>query len=375
MRGLNVHLSPSTLVNASRIDRISKSFQETGLFSETHLVGTSTAGLPSHEDIGDGRTIVRIPTLDQGLSIVRKIVRTAAWYPQVYRRYRKQQLTAVNAHTVFTLPVAWALSRKTGSRLIYNPHELETGVPTMIGAKLRFARAIEARCVNKCDLVTVVNESIADWYEREFSIPRPLVVRNIPLREKSPDSLRQRLDIDADELLFVHTGHLVDGRNIPAIVNAFESLPEYVQKSVVFVGEGPMREIVRDAAVRSPHVHWLPPVPAQTVVNFIEEADVALCLIDTHSLSYRLSSPNKLFEALSAGVPPLCSDLVEARRLMREFEGEWVLREPKHELVAAITRIEREDVSAFKRQWVGLGSWVDEIAPTVNRLKEVVVPR
>jgi glycosyltransferase involved in cell wall biosynthesis len=50
-------------------------------------------------------------------------------------------------------------------------------------------------------------------------------------------------------------------------------------------------------------------VPSEEVVSWVAGADIATCLIQPTTLNHRLSTPNKLFEATTAGVPILAANL------------------------------------------------------------------
>jgi glycosyltransferase involved in cell wall biosynthesis len=65
-------------------------------------------------------------------------------------------------------------------------------------------------------------------------------------------------------------------------------------------------------------VHVLPAVSPDVLEDWVRDADVAVMPIQDSTLNHRLSTPNKLFEALAAGVPIVASDLPELRRIVME---------------------------------------------------------
>jgi glycosyltransferase involved in cell wall biosynthesis len=280
-------------------------------------------------------------------------------------------VAVIAAHNIWVLPLCWRLSRKTGASLVYNAHELETETGSMTGFKQRIAKYIESHLVTKCSVVSVVNGSIADWYECEYRIRRPVVVDNIPVIRDAEVRLREHLGITPEEMLYIHTGHLVEGRNIPLILSAFSGRPEHV----VFLGDGYLRDAVLAAAAASPNIHWVAPVSPDLVVAHVREADVGLCLIeDQRDLSDKLSSPNKLLEPLAAGVPPLCSDLVEARRRLGSLADDWILRVPSIEIESALDRIGKADVEKFRSQWPGMRQWTSEVEPLLAAYRQLAHP-
>lgn len=299
-------------------------------------------------------------------------MRALMWQPRVYLHFRRHDLAMVAAHNVWVLPLCWWLARRAGARLIYNAHELETETIAMSGAKQRVARLIERALIGRCALVSVVNDSIADWYASAYpEIARPAVVGNFPVVVDAQVGLRERLGVSDDDLLFVHTGHLVDGRHIPLILATFEESPHHV----VFLGEGPFRERVVAAGARAANIHWLAPVASELLVSHVRECDVGLCLIEEQAgLSARLSSPNKLMEALAAGIPPLCSNLVEARRLLGDAAHEWILADQPSMLRPALERLTKADCARFMASWNGVPSWDEDAADLVARVNELMAP-
>jgi glycosyltransferase involved in cell wall biosynthesis len=296
------------------------------------------------------------------------VLRAVAWQPRVFLHYRRRPIHVVACHNVWILPMCFLLARFTGAALVYNPHELETETYTMRGVKKSAAKLIESALVRRCALVSTVNEPIARWYADRYRIPTPVVVGNVPVVRDADVGLRRRLGVGPGEMLYVHTGHLARGRNIPRILEAFSRSPHHV----LFLGDGPLRADVIEAGVAHPTVHWMPPVEPDLVVAHMREADVGLCLIEEQlDLSKRLSSPNKLTEALAAHTPALCTDLVEARRVLGTLSGTWVLRDIG-ELEAALQRISHEDVADFRAHWSGVPTWTAEVQPLVEAYRRLL---
>lgn len=365
---LCLQVYPSSLVNASRMGKIGRSVQQTGLFAATHLVGVHADGQPDEEDLGDGLAVVRVRGSGRRGNLGR-VLRVLMWQPRVFRRYRHEKIALLAAHNVWVLPMCWLLARRTGARLAYNAHELETESAAMHGLKKRAAQLIESRLIRRCALVSVVNEPIADWYESTYGIERPVVVGNVPVVAEAEVGLRARLGVRDDEMLYIHTGHLVDGRNIPLILRVFSGSPHHV----VFLGDGPHRPAVEEAGALYSSIHWMAPVDPDLIVAHVREADVGLCLIERQSsLSDRLSSPNKLMEALAAGIPALCTDLVEARRQLSEHADRWILMDADGQLASAVDSITQDDCRRFRESYEGVAPWDVEVAGLTAAVRRVV---
>ncbi len=369
-QGLYLAVYPAVLDIAPRMAKIAASIQATGHFVRAQLVSVAAPGLPAQEEFSPGVQMARISGSARRGNLGRAL-RAVMWQPRVYLRFRRSNLSMVAAHNVWVLPLCSLLARRAGAHLVYNAHELETETAAITGFKQRVAKFIEGRFIRQCALISVVNEPIADWYESTYDIDRPVAVGNMPVVVEADVAFRERLGVRADEMLYVHTGHLVGGRNIPLILEAFAGSPHHV----AFLGDGPYRADVELAGRSHANIHWVPPVQPELLVAHVREADVGLCLIERQSsLSDRLSSPNKLMEALAAGIPPLCSDLVEARRLLGDDAAEWILTDPHSMVRPTIDRITKADCARFTESWSGVPGWDEDVAGVVARVDELMAP-
>ena len=341
-RALNLLLYPSDLASPGRLVKIARSLSP--LFSSTQVVGIDQGALPTDEAVAPTVHLTRIrgASLGAPLGGVRVV---GAWGARVYRRFACERVAAVSAQNLFLLPLAHALARRTGAVFAYNAHELETETVGSAGLRQRLQRAIERRYIRRADVVSVVNESIAQWYREAYPGVDPVVVTNAPTGADGVIDLRARLGIPEGALLYLHSGYLAPGRNIPLILRAFEQV---TSAHVVFVGSGALLPEVERAAASHPNIHHLPPVQPEQVLAMTRGADVALCLIESGCLSHRMSTPNKMMEAFAAGVPALCSPLAEARRYLGDQAPAWVLEDPERDLASALRHITRDDIDAFE---------------------------
>ena len=300
-----------------------------------------------------------------------------SWSRAVFRRYSHSDIRVINAHSVAVLPVCYLLSRRLGAKLIYDTHELETETSTSKGMQRWAFKVIERSLIARCDAVFVVNQSIADWYRRRYRNVRPMVVRNISDTEisGSPADLRTLLSVPADERLFIFVGSLGEGRNIPAILDAFAA-PE-VSAHVVFLSAGgKLDSLVSEFCERHSNIHRLPAVPPTEVVRYAAGCDVGLCLIQPSCLSYKLSLPNKAFEYVQAGLPFFFTDLPEIDRLLGPAFADWRVDDPAGNLTEAIRALTANAIEEARANMARLRipSWDDEATAMIAAYSALVGP-
>lgn len=346
------------------------SVARSGLFPSVVICGMAHGGLPRREDLSHGRRIDRVGGDVHGRppSVLGRIITQLSWSRAVFRQYSHSDVRVVNAHSVAVLPVCYLLSRRLEAKLIYDAHELETEVRASTGLQRLIFKVIEQLLITKCDAVFVVNQSIADWYQRRYRDVHPVVVRNISYVGDSERriNLRALLSVPADKRLFVFVGNFTEGRNIHTILDAFAH--PAVNDHIVFIGGGgEFDSLVSEYCADHENIHRLPAVPPTEVVSYAAGGDVGLCLVQPGCLSRKLSLPNKAFEYAQAGLPFLFTDLPEIARLLGPAFARWRVDDPASDLVAAITALTADALEEARTNMakVQIPSWDEEAAAMV----------
>lgn len=272
-----------------------------------------------------------------------------------------QKVTIVHSHDTTVLPTAVFLSFWKRSKLVYDAHELEsarTGISEPAG---KVVKRIESLSWPKIDYLVSVSPGILKWYATQF-LPKPSeCIFNSPALGNQAQldgpafPLRDSLGLGNDEVLFVYLGNFSLGRGIEKILDAFQS-SDRDSNHVVFIGQGPLRELIANAASESGTIHVLNPVPHSDVVAFISSADYGLVIIEPISLSYELALPNKLFEFAFAGLPVIASDNSEIRAVVSEYSLGVLVPPTKEGIIEGLDsvknypRVDKERLTALGQE-------------------------
>lgn len=376
--GLNVHIYPAPIVSESRIFRETLAVEHASLFSRIEICGTPGPGLPSSEQLSEGRTIRRVgSTPKAGGSFFSRIRYQVTWSLQAYRQYASSDLRVVNAHSVAVLPVAVLLARRTGARLIYDTHELETETSTSRGVQGRVFKIVERLLIRKSQAVFVVNDLIKEWYEHAYPGVRAISVVNSPSRTAHGVSrdLRAAFNVPAGDRVFVHVGNLVPARHIPELLEIFAARPH---DHIVFLGDGDLGSTVDEAASSHPNIHHHRSIESDSVVPTLATAEVGICLIEPSCLSYALALPNKAIEYTAAGIPFIHNDLPAVRRLLSERLSAFTVASVDVDLGTLLDDLSIETIAAGKAelQDVHLPSWDVESAKMIEEYRRLdLAPR
>jgi glycosyltransferase involved in cell wall biosynthesis len=259
------------------------------------------------------------------------------------RRAASLRPDVVHAHDAAMLLPGLLAARRSGAKLVYDSHELATGVPYRGRAWAAVVTGAERLGAPRADAVIAVSDGIAARLGERYRLRRPpAVIRNLP--DLPPPGavpaadLRGELGID-DAPLVLHQGAVAAGRGCATLLRALLFLPT---AHLLFLGaEGPYAErllaLAGECGVAA-RTHLLGPVPPKALLSHTAQADVGVSLLEDSCENHRLALPNKLFEYVAAGLPVVIADLPEAAKLVRERGVGWCADPSDPESVAAALR-------------------------------------
>lgn len=310
------------------------------LIHRPRLAGQPTAGGPvtrGSAPSGSGRRRGNLDRLRAGLAAV---VRLAA----IALTVRSQRLATtplapkadlVHAMAYMGLPIGLDLGRRNRAPVVYDARDIyvdASNVARFPGPARRLFGRVERRWARRASRLATVNRPYAEVMAQRFGVPLPLIVMNCSYAPNG-DPVRQRrfhdrLGLPQATRVVLYQGGLSPDRGIEQLIAAIPSLPEDVV--LVLLGYGALASEL-EARAASPDVTGrlfvLPAVPSSELLEWVGSADVVAMPIQPTTLNHRLTTPNKLFEAMAAGVPVVASDLPGMSGIVRET-GCGVLCDP-----------------------------------------------
>lgn len=232
----------------------------------------------------------------------------------------------VHAMAYMGVPVGLALGRRDRAAVIYDARDIYVDAANV--ARLpRVARAlfgrIERGWARRASRVVTVNEPYARVMAERFGVDLPLVVLNCSYRRPRttvrPRRFHDTLGLASDERVVLYQGGFSRDRGIEQLIEALQSLPGSVH--LVLLGYGRLEDMLRERATDKDsggRLHVLPAVAPTELLDWVASADVVAMPIQPSTLNHRLTTPNKLFEAMAAGVPVVASDLPGMAGIVRE---------------------------------------------------------
>lgn len=224
----------------------------------------------------------------------------------------------VHVHDFSALPTGHTLSAEWGVPLIYDTHEYWVGRPVE-GRRAPLLRRREARTedalVRDATAVITVGAGVANALRADHPTwPEITVVRNtFPLRDDLPPPGEEQPSehpTDPPRRL-VYGGRLAAYRELEVIASASE------RSALPITALGP----ADDEWLRTFHAKAVEVLPAEPLTALDARLRDAGAALVTHSdawLNHRLAMPNKLFHAVSLGLPVVATDVGDLGALVRE---------------------------------------------------------
>lgn len=286
------------------------------------------------------------------------------------------------ANDLDTLPANALVSVLRGLPLVYDSHEYFTEVPEIQHKPFtkHTWRCLERTFIRFADTVITVSPSIATLLRRTYGLDEVLVVRNLPDRKhvRQPYSKRD-IGVEDNVFLLIAQGSGINmDRGMEEMVEAMRSLDRVV---LMIIGGGDaiprLKGMVDDHSLHH-CVIFKPKMTYEELMRHTAAADLGLSFDKDTNVNYRYSLPNKLFDYILAGTPPLVSDLVEVRRVVTERNLGYVL--PRHDSATMARTIEeiRNDPRALaeKRENCLKASdtllWKFEFEPVLERIRALM---
>lgn len=243
-------------------------------------------------------------------------------YLKMFWRGMATSFDAVHCHDLDTLPLGFLLGKLKRKPIVYDAHEsfpdmLEGSVPRVIQHALtRFENFL----IRRINLLVTVGEKLRRHFA-ERGVKRSVVVGNwkrlgdFSRSEQEIREIRRRLGIPEGALTIVCITQLLKDRKLEELLDAArEDLSVYV----IIGGKGVLEKQIVEAAAGNPRIKFVGFATGKEIADYTCAADIVYYGFDPQNPNARFSAPNKLYEALAAGLPLITGDFGEIAEVVRE---------------------------------------------------------
>jgi glycosyltransferase involved in cell wall biosynthesis len=286
----------------ARVKREAEALVDAGY--DVTVVADLRGDLPSEEMVGT-------------LKVKRIAKSSAIPYWSIIKPLLAEKADFYHANDIDSLFPCLAAARlgRNGAKVVYDSHELWSGhAADKVHRKRKMLVRVEGPMLRAADALVTASPAYTEVMVERYHYTGPVeTINNTPRAFTDAELAPYWAERDADPLMrIMSVGVFQHGRGAVKLVEALAYLPE--DHVVEFVGTFPQPDyeaLVRAAAAPfGDRVIFAGRVPSAEVVPRLATAKLSAVLFEGLSCeSYRLVSPNKLFESMAAGTPIIASDL------------------------------------------------------------------
>jgi glycosyltransferase involved in cell wall biosynthesis len=227
------------------------------------------------------------------------------------------------------VPTAIALARRHDGVAVYDARDIYVEAASLARRRGLIRWLVdrnERTAVRAVRRVITVNKPYAEVMARRWATDEPLVVLNCAPRRTPPAETSRRiheaLGLTADQRVILYHGKFSPNRGIEQLIAAMEHVGE--NAVLVLLGFGELQDYLASLGAQpavAGRVRILPAVPPSDLLDWVASADIVAMPIQPSTLNHRLTTPNKLFEAIAVGAPVVASDLPGMAPIVREIDA------------------------------------------------------
>ena len=224
--------------------------------------------------------------------------------------HRADIICAIDLDTI--VPCYYA-ARLNKAKIVYDAHEYFPEVPEVVRRPSiqNVWKWVEKTFVPKMDLVYTTTQSIAETFEREYK-RTVYTIRNLPILQNLP------AQPPPDRPYLLYQGALNEGRGIEHLISAMPDL----DIDLYLVGDGDitaqLKEQTKSLGLEN-KIHFLGFKKPTELKLITAQAYIGLNLLENAGLSYYYSLANKFSDYIHAGIPQVCIDFPEYKRINDQY--------------------------------------------------------
>jgi len=268
---------------------------------------------------------------------------------EVFTQAKTLNADIYHIHDPELLPVAVALKRSTGSKIIYDVHENyhasilgKEWIPSLFRSFVAETFDVtEAELAQYFDGIIVASDEIHSRFNHHNNV---ITITNYPLKRWLKDT--NLVAQDRDEVQIVYCGKITRQRAIPELIEATKILSQYQDIELVIGGSYTTKKIQKIVEHEAKEhraistVGWLPTI--DDVIDLFYQSDIGAMLIkpDNENQIYGAQRSNKTFQYMSTGTAIIGTAIGNwPKYIEKENCGECVDTESVADIVSGLNKL------------------------------------
>lgn len=243
---------------------------------------------------------------------------------------------AIDLDTLVAAALVVSLKNKN-TKLFYDAHEYFTQVPEVNRrpAVQKVWQWIESTFVPKVDLAYTVSPAIAQLFTQKYGKPFGVIMN-------APVLLPTLTGPKPTGPIILYQGALNEGRGLEYLIDAMQG----IEGKLLLAGEGDLSDSLRALVIKlklENKVQFMGFVKPDDLRALTYSVTLGVNMLENKGLSYYYSLSNKFFDYIHAGIPQVCINFPEYRKLNDEYGVALLVNEcSAAEIKAGIKRLLNE---------------------------------
>ena len=285
---------------------------------------------------------------------VTEILRLYTWSLMMYfivqlhffKEISEKKADVYHATDLLTLLTGVLLKRKNGGKLVYDSHEMWIeSIENITPFLKKILYIYEGFLIKQADVVTTVNQPIANELSRKYKIKTPTVVMNTPFLQVQPNHEPH------DAIRVIYQGRYTRNRGIESAIRAISELPgvQLYMRGIDAYMIGDYEPYVEELKKIAPNVIFLPPVDMKDLVTSLGDFDIGIVPYIGNNFNNLNASPNKIFEYMMAGLAVVASDIPVLTSILTTCECGCTYEQYSPESLRKSIIVAVSDLNKFKQ--------------------------
>ena len=269
-----------------------------------------------------------------------------------YEALKDRDYDMIIAHDIYLVVLAERLAREKAAKFVFDAREY---YPRQNDVDWRWRLLIKpyrialcAEYMAKADLLFTVSPGLADAYEQDFNLPRPVVIESMArYHDHTPDPR------NSETIRILHHGAVAPQRGMDRMVEMMDYLDDRYHLDLIMVDNGHFKtysDKVRAMAEKRTNVRIIDPVNYADIIPFSSRYDISLITFPTDSFNIVHSLPNKFYESIQARMAICVGESPDMAGIVKEYGlGAVAGGSTAQDWAAAVAGMDRAAIEQYRR--------------------------
>lgn len=277
-------------------------------------------------------------------------------YQSLRQKLNMQQYSLILANDIESLPLAFHLAEGTTAKILFDAHEY---APRHFEDRLYWKIFFQGFNKYFCrkyipqvgDMMTVC-DGLATEYQKDFGV-LPKVMTNAPAYREG----LQPSEVNPKRIRLIHHGILTISRKIGNMIEMMQYVDERFTLDLMLKipptasqkTKNHLEEL-KAMAAQARNTRFVPPLLSHEVIDYIQQYDIGLFLLEPINFNYTHALPNKLFDFIQARLGVAIGPSLEMEKVVRKHQLGVVSDDfTPQSLARSLNALTLEDIVNFKQ--------------------------